>query len=118
MRYCVGRNAIETKNLDVIPPENPSNRLKALLLINLFTERVCNASNCGDNCVRWILAIAKKHDTAIGLYRLTDFGGRRFAAKVAPTLAKRFAPWMSWCLAQRTQRNFYSDLRLWRIVGI
>lgn len=95
----MGRNAIETKNLDVIPPEKPSNRLKALLLINLFTERVCNASNCGDNCVRWILAIAKKHDTAIGLYRLTDFGGRRFAAKVAPTLAKRFAPWMSWCLA-------------------
>lgn len=45
-----GRNAIKAKNLDVIPPEKLSNRLKTLLLINLPTERVCNASNCGDNC--------------------------------------------------------------------
>lgn len=48
----MGLNTIETKNLDVIPPEKLSNRLKAFLLINLPTERVCNAFNCGDNCAR------------------------------------------------------------------
>ncbi len=48
-------------------------------------ERVYNASNCGDNCARWIFSIAKKRDIAINLYHLMDFGGRRFTATIANT---------------------------------
>ena len=46
--------AIETKILGVIPPEKLSSGLKTLLLMNFLPERVYNASNCGDNCARWI----------------------------------------------------------------
>ncbi len=81
----LGPNAIETKVLGVIPPEKLSSGLKTLLLMNFMPERVYNASNCGDNCARWILAIAKKQNITINLYHLMDFGNRRFTAKVANT---------------------------------
>ena len=63
--------------------------------MNFLPERIYNASNCGDNCARWILAIAKKQDITINLYHLMDFGGRHFTAKVA-TPVKLFALWMNW----------------------
>ncbi len=81
----LGPNAIETKILGVIPPEKLSSGLKTLLLMNFLPERVYNASNCGDNCARWILAIAKRQDITINLYHLMDFGERLFTAKVANT---------------------------------
>ena len=48
-------------------------------------ERVYNASNCGDNCARWILAIGKAQDITIDLYHLMNFGNRRFTIHVANT---------------------------------
>ncbi len=81
----LGPNAIETKVLGAIPPEKLSSGLKTLLLMNFMPERVYNASNCGDNCARWILAIAKKQDITINLYHLMDFGNRRFTAKIVNT---------------------------------
>ncbi len=81
----LGPNAIETKILGVIPPEKLSGGLKTLLLMYFLPERVYNASNCGDNCARWILAIAKRQDITINLYHLMDFGERLFTAKVANT---------------------------------
>lgn len=81
----LGPNAIETMILGVIPPEKLSSGLKTLLFMNFLSERVYNASDCGDDCARWILAIAKDRDITINLYHLMDFGGRRFTAKVANT---------------------------------
>lgn len=81
----LGPNAIEAKTMGVVPPEKLSSGLKMLLLMYFLPERAYNASNCGDNCARWILAIAKKQDIKISLYHLVDFGGRRFTATIANT---------------------------------
>lgn len=81
----LGPNAIETKILGVIPPEKLSSGLKTLLLMYFLPEHVYSVSNCGDNCARWILAIAKKQDITINLYHLMDFGGRRFTATIDNT---------------------------------
>lgn len=81
----LGPNAIETKILGVIPPEKLSSGTKTLLLMRFMPERVYNASNCGNNCARWILKIAKTQDITINLYHLMDFGNRRFTARVANT---------------------------------
>lgn len=53
--------------------------------MHFMPESVYNASNCGDNCARWILAIGKAQDTTINLYHLMNFGNRRFAIHVANT---------------------------------
>ena len=81
----LGPNAIETKVLGVIPPEKLSSGTKTLLLMHFMPERVYNASNCGDNCARWILAIGKAQDVTVNLYHLMDFGDRRFEIRVANT---------------------------------
>ncbi len=80
-----GSNTTETKMLGVILPEKLSSGLKTLLLMQFLPECVYNASNCGDNCVCWILSIAKKHGITINLYHLMDFSGRRFTATIANT---------------------------------
>lgn len=81
----LGPNAIEAKTMGVVPPEKLSSGLKMLLLMYFFPERAYNASNRGDNCARWILAIAKKQDIKISLSHLVDFGGRRFTETIANT---------------------------------
>lgn len=81
----LGPNAIDTKILGIIPPEKLSSGTKTLLLMYFMPERVYNATNCGDNCARWILAIGKKHDITINLYHLMDFGNRRFTIHVENT---------------------------------
>lgn len=81
----LGPNAIEAKTMGVVPPEKLSSGLKMLLLMYFLPERAYNASNRGDNCARWILAIAKKQDIKISLSHLVDFGGRRFTATIANT---------------------------------
>lgn len=81
----LGPNAIETKILGVIPPEKLSIGTKTLLLMHFMPERVYNASNCGDNCARWILAIGRAQDITINLYHLMNFGNRRFTIHVANT---------------------------------
>ena len=81
----LGPNAIETKVLGVIPPEKLSSGTKTLLLMLFASERVYNASNCGDNCAHWILSIARKQDVTINLYHMMNFGNGRFTIKVANT---------------------------------
>lgn len=81
----LGPNAIETKVLGVIPPEKLSSGTKTLLLMHFMPENIYNASNCGDNCARWILAIGKAQDVTVNLYHLMNFGERRFTIHVANT---------------------------------
>lgn len=81
----LGSNAIQTKILGIIPPEKLSSGTKTLLLMNFMPNRIYNASNCGDNCARWILEIGKRHDITINLYHLMNFGRRAFTVKVANT---------------------------------
>lgn len=43
---------------------------------------VFNASNCGDNCAKWILELGKKKDFTINLFHVMDFGKGEFDIKI------------------------------------
>lgn len=77
-----GPNAVNTKALGLIPPTKLSGGVKTLMLIHNQPNKVFNASNCGDNCARWILKIAKMQDVTINLRHIMDFGDRKFTVKV------------------------------------
>ena len=47
------------------------------LLLKIF-----NASNCGDNCAKWILKLGKKKDFTIVLYHIMDFGKKDFEIRI------------------------------------
>lgn len=78
----LGPNAVETEALGVIPPTKLSGGVKTLMLIHHLPDKVFNASNCGDNCARWILKIAKTQDITINLRHIMDFKKRKFQAKI------------------------------------
>lgn len=72
--------AIDSKALGVIPVTSLSQGTKTLLLIDHEPKKIFYASGCGDNCTKWILEIAKKHqeDITINLHHIMDFDvGRR-----------------------------------------
>lgn len=78
----MGPNAVNTKALGVIPPTRLSGGVRTLMLIHMMPERVFNASNCGDNCARWILEIARRQDITINLRHIMNFGGSRWKIHV------------------------------------
>ena len=47
------------------------------LLLKIF-----NASNCGDNCAKWILKLWKERDFTIALYHIMDFGKKDFEIRI------------------------------------
>lgn len=49
-------------------------KLNQQALINNCPDKVFNATNCGDNCAKWLLKIAEKKDVTINLRYLMDFG--------------------------------------------
>ena len=78
---------MESPVLGVISPEKLSGGTKTLLLMANDSEKVFNASTCGDNCAPFILKLAKKKDLTINLRHLMDFGKKKFPvdAKVLNT---------------------------------
>lgn len=74
----LGPNAVSTKALGIIPPTRLSGGVRTLMLIHMVPDQVFNASNCGDNCARWILEIARHQDVTINLRHIMDFGNRGF----------------------------------------
>ena len=48
--------------------------VKTLLLIRNMPGRIFNISNCGDNCARYILELAKERDIKVTLHHVMDFG--------------------------------------------
>ena len=77
-----GPNAVNTIALGLIPPTKLSGGVKTLMLIHNQPDKVFNASNCGDNCARWILKIAKMQEVTINLRHIMDFGDRKLNIKV------------------------------------
>ena len=55
--------------------------VKTLLLIRNIKNRIFNISNCGDNCVPYLLELAKDRDIKVTLHHAMDFGNS-FAVKV------------------------------------
>lgn len=76
--------AVNSKALGVIPVTKISGGLKTLLLIYNDTNKIFNASTCGDNCAKWILKIAKdsNRDITINLRHIMDFGEGKFEIRI------------------------------------
>ena len=69
----LGNGAIKSPVLGVIAPNTLSGGVKTLILIYKQPEKIFNASNCGDNCAKWIVEISRKKDLTINLHHIMDF---------------------------------------------
>ena len=78
-------SAIESPVMGIIPPVNLSGGVKTLILIDQVPDKVFNASNCGDNCAKWLLAMGKDKDITINLRHIMDFGDDEFAIRILNT---------------------------------
>jgi hypothetical protein len=63
----ISANSINSPVLGIIAPERLSGGVKALIIMYKEPDLIVNASACGDNCAKWILAIGKKQDITIRL---------------------------------------------------
>jgi len=81
----LGNGAIDSPVLGVIAPVSLSGGVKALILIDKVPDRVFNASMCGDNCARWLLAIGQRKDVTVNLRHIMDFGKEPFTLRVLNT---------------------------------
>lgn len=73
---------IRSDVLGQIPPTRLSGGTKALLLIWNIDDRIVNASNCGDNCAKWLLEFGKQKDITINLNHIMDFGAGEFEIEI------------------------------------
>ena len=73
---------INSRVLGQIPPTGLSGGTKALLLIWNLDDRIVNASNCGDNCAKWLLKFGKQKDITINLNHIMDFGSESFEVEI------------------------------------
>lgn len=78
----IDEKTISSPVLGNIPPVQLSGGVKALLLMKNYPGKVFNASNCGDNCAKWILKLAEEKDFSINLFHLMDFGKGSFNIRI------------------------------------
>ncbi|MCR5128203.1 MAG: DUF4869 domain-containing protein [Lachnospiraceae bacterium] len=78
----LGNGAIKSPVLGVIAPNTLSGGVKTLILIYKQPERVFNASNCGDNCAKWLLTLGEMMDITINLRHLMNFGDGDYQIRV------------------------------------
>lgn len=74
----IDSGVIDSPVLGKIPPTSLSGGVKTLILIENRPDKVFNATNCGDNCAKWLLKIAEDKDVTINLRYLMDFGNEKF----------------------------------------
>ena len=55
------------------------------MLIRMMPEQVFNASQCGDNCARWLLKMTEAENRTVNLRHLMDFGDAPFAIHIVNT---------------------------------
>jgi hypothetical protein len=68
--------------LGSISPLQLSGGVKALILMKHFPGKIFNASNCGDNCAKWILSLGETQNFTINLLHVMDFGKGEFRIRV------------------------------------
>jgi len=78
----LGTGAISSPILGVIAPTTLSGGVKTLILIYKDPDKVFNASNCGDNCAKWLLKMGETRDITINLRHLMDFGDGDYQIKI------------------------------------
>ena len=78
----IDANSINSPVLGNISPLQLSGGVKALILMKHFPGKVFNASNCGDNCAKWILSLGEEQDFTINLFHVMNFGKDPFSIRV------------------------------------
>lgn len=78
----LGNGAIESPVLGIIPPTSLSGGVKTLILIYHISDKIFNASNCGNNCASWLLKIGKEKNVTINLRHLMNFGDGCFELNI------------------------------------
>ena len=68
-------NSIHSPVLGDITPLQLSGGVKALILMKQYPHKIFNASNCGDNCSKWILELGKNSNFTINLHHIMHFDG-------------------------------------------
>lgn len=81
----VSPRIIDSPVLGAITPRELSGGVKTLILIYKDDSHVFNASNCGDNCAKWLLKIGEMKDVTINLRHIMDFGDGKFEIKIMNT---------------------------------
>lgn len=77
-----GPHLIESPVLGPISPKELSGGVKTLILIYKDRTHVFNASNCGDNCAKWLLQIANDDNVTVNLRHIMDFGADEFEIEI------------------------------------
>ena len=78
----LGNGAIKSPVLGVIAPFTLSGGVKTLILIYKQPEKIFNASNCGDNCAKWLLKMGESRDITVNLRHLMNFGDGMYQIKI------------------------------------
>jgi hypothetical protein len=78
----IDANCIQSPVLGSISPLQLSGGVKALILMKHFPGKIFNASNCGDNCAKWILSLGETQNFTINLLHVMDFGKGEFRIRV------------------------------------
>lgn len=81
----LGSGVIDSPVMGKIPPTGLSGGVKTLILIANVPDKVFNASTCGDNCAKWLLALAERKDITINLRHLMNFGEGTFDIRILNT---------------------------------
>ena len=81
----LSNHAIESPVMGIIPPTSLSGGVKTLILIKEMPDQMFNASNCGDNCAKWLLKIGEEQDATINLRHIMDFGEESFEVHIMNT---------------------------------
>lgn len=82
----VGARLIDSPVLGPISTRELSGGVKTLMLMAFDdSNKVFNASACGDNCAKWILKIGELKNLTINLRHIMDFGEGEFEIKILNT---------------------------------
>lgn len=78
----IDSNSIASPVLGNISPNQLSGGVKALILMKNYPGKIFNASNCGDNCAKWLLKLGKTQNFTINLFHVMDFGPGEFEIRI------------------------------------
>lgn len=82
----ISARLIESPVLGAISTKELSGGVKTLILMAFDnTNKVFNASACGDNCAKWILKIGALKDLTVNFRHIMDFGSYEFEARILNT---------------------------------
>lgn len=78
----IDANSIQSPVLGNISPLQLSGGVKALILMKHYPGKIFNASNCGNNCAKWILFLGETQNFTINLLHIMNFGGGEFEIRI------------------------------------